>query len=239
MKEQVLHHERNLRALFDEAEHKYYIDGELYPGVTSLVGNFFDAFDKDAVAKKVGYIKGVNPESLKQDWDDSTTYGKMVHKAIEDLVNLGVESPDTTFITDTFLYTMEQYKIEPIVCELTVFDETIRRASNIDIIGIKDNEIVIVDTKTMKKPIERSAYKGKRCFYPIAHLEQSKFNKHALQVNIYRHWLKTRYGLPVSDVNYVFSFNENAEVVSQMIEIPPMDMEMELIYTYLKTITPQ
>jgi ATP-dependent exoDNAse (exonuclease V) beta subunit len=176
---------------------------------------------------------------LKKEWDDATTYGTKVHKAIENLVNFGVEEEDTYFITDTFMYTMEQHGIKPLVCEFTVYDETIKRASNIDIIGEKDGRLVIVDTKTMAKPIERNSYKGKRCFYPIAHLEQTKFNKHALQVNIYRHWLKTKYGCDVCDFNYVFSFNEASSSIVQMIEIPPMDEEINLIYEYLKTITPQ
>jgi hypothetical protein len=226
-KQDILSHPRNADITFDSPNHKYYYKGtEEFHGVTSWISKYTKPFDRVAVAKKLAKKEGVPVDIITKRWDGATDYGTEVHLAVEKLINDGeyIERPEVW----NFLLAMADYELTPILNEWVIYDERVKRASPIDIICTnKANELVVVDMKTMEKPIPVSAYKDQRMIHPLNNLPDSKYYKQALQVNIYAHWLEELYGMKVADTHYVLHLRDS---FMKMIPIIDLSHEVKLMY---------
>jgi ATP-dependent exoDNAse (exonuclease V) beta subunit len=223
MKNEIIQHPRNKAVVFNEAKHTYHVNGERFDGVTSWISSFCQPFDKQKVAKKMARIENKEVDEVLREWQDANSYGSYVHKTIEDYVNKGTYTPSAEL--DMFIATMKQYKLTPLYAEWVIYNEHIKRASPIDLVCIDDKgNVVIVDLKTMKKPISAKAYKNKKMVYPLQNLPDAKYYKQALQVGIYKYWVETLYNMSVSEVNYVLRLRDD---VCEM--IPMLDLTTEII----------
>ena len=77
-----------------EPGHKYILnedtDFEFY-SVTTVIGNYFEPFNKDDVARKLVTTSpkymGMDPSDLIANWDEARDYGTKVHNEIELFLN--------------------------------------------------------------------------------------------------------------------------------------------------------
>ena len=83
----------NLKDKFPELEfyedtHTYYVSGEKYPSVSSLISNFYEPFNTDGIAMGYARKHGFDVEEVKQAWKGkskrSTDAGTEIHKFGED-----------------------------------------------------------------------------------------------------------------------------------------------------------
>lgn len=225
--EKLLNHRRNKLISFNKENHTYTHKqyGKLQ-GITGFLGTFFSPFDKEKVSKKVAYLRGVSQEDILQEWEDARAYGDWVHEHIENYYNDGVYADEAAHIYNHFNQELDFYGIKPLICEYTIYSDRLRRASSVDFIGVKDNKLVVMDIKTMEKDITSEAHRNKKCSSPIKHLQDAKYQKHCLQVNMYKNWLEEEYGLPVHDDSYIIQYHDNREEKIEF--IPVMDMKKEI-----------
>lgn len=238
LKTQILEHPRNTAIDFDEINHIYTFKetGELFKGVTDLIEQFKKPFDSDAVAsKKTNTLE--EKKLLLAQWENNrkqaTQYGTNVHKAIEQYLMTGEID---------FEYENEQKKAKElldnlglkfIAAEFLIWSNEIKRASSIDILCEKDQKLVIVDSKTMKKEIEYMSFKSAKMKYPLHDVLDCKFYHQSLQVGIYKKILEKEYNMPVSNENYILHINQPSNIG---LTIPIFDLEDEIsnLFEYIK-----
>lgn len=242
----ILNHTRNKRIKFDESSHTYEFfpdlrksEGEEFFGVTSWIKQFEPHKDWKGIA----FGSSKNPRSewygmevddilnaWKEKGNESREVGNNIHKAIEDCINLGVYNEEYAPFIDAFWETMDANEIKPVVSELVLYDESIKRSSPLDIVGTKDGQVVIVDTKTFAKGMEWQGYNGECFEYPLNHLQTSKYNKTCLQTSVYKYWGETLYGWDMGQT-YVFLINEEGY---ELIPTLYLEDEVKQMYEYTK-----
>lgn len=223
-KKDIINNARNSDITYNEAKHTYtYVNGERFFGVTNWIASYCQPFDEERMSMIMARKENKTVKQVKQEWKESTGYGSYVHKTIEDYINLGsiTESPELK----RFINVMNKFKLTPVCNEWVIYNEDIKRASPVDLICLDEQgKIVIIDLKTMKKPISMTSYKDKKMIYPLNTLPDAKYFKQCLQIGIYKYWIEEKYKLPVADVNYVLRLRDD---VSEM--IPVMDVKKEVI----------
>lgn len=230
LKKEFLNHPNHEYIVFDEDEHSYtfFPDGDKrktttakqFSGVTSWMDKYSqkEEFDADKIAKKCNknpnskyYDWGV--QAIKDHWIQRRVDGDDIHKAIEECVNIGVYDDDFAPYIDAFWELMDAEGIEPIVSEITVWDKRVGRATNIDIIGIKDDKLIPIDTKTYQDGMKYSAYKDAKFNTPLHGLFDSKFDRVCLQTSIPRKWLTELYDMPVGEAYCVLLNDTQKELL--------------------------
>lgn len=225
-KQNILQHKRNKFIKFDKDAHSYtYNGGELFGGVTTWISNYKEPFNRMSVAKGFAYKHGRSVEAVLAEWDVDREYGNYIHDAVEDLINDGVWTESIEL--KKVMSLLEYHKLTPIFSEWVIYDEEIRRASAIDIVCVNENdELVVVDLKTMKKGIDFKS--KKKMFYPINSLEAHKHNVYSLQVSTYVHWLKKHYSeFKIAETHYILHVRYNTAEL-----IPALNLEKELLQLY-------
>lgn len=222
----ILKHPRNKHISFDKEKHTYSYKGEKFNGVTKWIGSYCKPFDREGMSKVMAYKEGKTQEEILQLWSDLNEYGNEVHDIIEDWINLGTDS-DREELTNTKI-ALEELELEPIKGEFVIYDEDIKRASPIDILAKNsDGKLVIVDTKTMFKPIRYFGYKNARMKPPLHHLPDSAYYKYCLQTNIYRKWLVEKYKADVADTSYILHIHQN---MCDVVPCLTLEKEVGLMY---------
>lgn len=141
-------HERDARVRFDEAPHKYYIDGssEGYTSVTTFIHQLFPHFNADVVISKM--LKGKNWETskwhgmtrqeIKAAWDANgkaaAASGTLMHANIEHYYNL---EPHETLSEEWKLFAnflQARPLLKPFRTEMIVYAEELKLAGSIDMI---------------------------------------------------------------------------------------------------------
>ena len=221
----VLEHPRNTKIEFDVKNHKYYYKKtvrskvEEFTGVTGWIGSYCEPFQRDKIATNYGKRYGMSKQEVLDLWQGDQDYGSRVHLSIENLVKFGII--DDSVELEYFMEALAQENLVPIDCEWVVYDEEIKKASPIDLICERDDKLVVVDIKTMKKPIRYTPYgnANKKMVYPLNGLPDSKFYKQNLQTNIYRYWLNKHYNVPVDLTSYIFRINDQGWEVLPCLEL--------------------
>lgn len=227
IKKRLLNHpfNKHIKYLEEPHEYWYYPSGDFrkkkesvqFDGITGWIGSFTDKFDADKQAR----LSNKNPnskwydmgeEEIKKAWkkkgNDTRDKGTAIHKAIETVVNTGEYDEDMSFYIDNFWEAMDKAGIEPFVSEFVIYDKDIKRATPIDVVGVKDNKLIPIDIKSFEKGMEFMPYGEKRFNYPLDELYASKYEKVCLQVSIAQKWLSEQYELPVGE-GYVLLLNDN------------------------------
>lgn len=242
MHNHIINHPRNLSIKFDKQLHKYwYADNPLefnveFKGVTSLIGEYKNPFERDRISKFVAQREGVSQQEILDQWeqtrDDAIDYGNLVHDSIEEFDNTGEINPACETEITNYSNQALMYGLTPVISEWVVYDEDIRRASAIDKLFYRedDKKYVIGDFKTPEKGIQYEGYKGQRMLYPLRGLHDSSYWHYSLQLSMYRRWLKDKYGVDVADDSYLIYIRDN---VCEFILAANLDEEINSLYEML------
>lgn len=201
-------HPRDQRITFDAKEHKYWVDGKEYKGVTTWLKNYVPKFDRDGISKFLSFKRGVSQQDILDEWDQSVVYGNLVHGAFDKLLLTGEIEKEAEDEIHGIMILSDLLELKPIRSEWVIFNEDITRASAIDGVFLnKKGEIVIVDLKTYKE-MTFEGYKDKTMFPPLDHVPDAKYWMTSLQIGVYDNWLRNYYNVPVSDTHYIFHINK-------------------------------
>ena len=245
----VNEHERDKYVQFDEPTHIYTVKGETegYISVTKFLHEFFPHFDADAVIRKMMSGKkwnaqnkwfGKTAEEIKKAWEDNgkeaSGAGTLMHLSIEQYLN-GAENliTDETKATPEWRYFMNFWNdhghdLVPYRTEWEVWAEEYRLTGSIDMIFYRksDDSYVIYDWKR-SKDIKVNNDFGGRALYPLDHLHDTNYWHYSLQLNVYRWFLETHYGLKISDMYLIVLHPDNKNY--RRLRLNRMDDEIDIM----------
>lgn len=223
-------HERDKFVQFDEPTHIYTVKGETkgYISVTKFLHEFFPHFDADKTIKKMmsspnwpqNKNYGKTAAQIKAEWEangkEASGAGTAMHLSIEQYLN-GAESliSAETKATPEWKYFMNFWNehghdLVPFRTEWEVWSEEYRLTGSIDMIYYRksDDSYVIYDWKRSKQ-IKTSNEFGGTGFPPLEHLPDTNYWHYTLQLNVYRWFLETYYGLKISDMYLIILHPDN------------------------------
>lgn len=242
MHDHITNHPRNLSIKFDKDKHKYwYADNPLefnkeFKGVTSLIGDYKNPFERDRISKFVAMREGVSQEEVLDQWDETRDnaieYGNLIHDSIEIMDETGEINEKCETELANYAKECRLYGLESVASEWVVYDEDIERASAVDKLFYRadDGKYVLADMKTPEKGIKYEAYKNQKMLYPLRNLPDSSYWHYSLQLTIYRRWLKDKYDIDVADDSYLIYIRDN---VCEFILTANLDKEVEALYKTL------
>jgi ATP-dependent exoDNAse (exonuclease V) beta subunit len=201
---------------FYKKSHTYKVGKTKLKSVTQALANVFPDFDAKTIAKQIAkgfkyrnWKNGVTaPEEIAKgtmkywlnNWKERAEHGTRVHKAMEEYINL----LDPAFVLDRYCSTEEDKKkagmgigwlnkLLPtmnkplLIPEYVVFNESLGYAGTIDLYILDDDGVCyLVDWKTNDNLIKP----GQPLPKPLAHLDDSKMCRYALQLSFYRYMLE-------------------------------------------------
>ena len=256
-------HERDSRITFEPVEHKYTIDADpatAYTSVTTWVHGHFSKFDSDNIIKRMMASRnwkqspyyGMTADAIKASWDTTrdaaAAAGTAMHYNIECYYN-GLPVPPDDAESPEFGYfiqfqTDHAAKLRPYRTEWTVFDEAVRISGSIDMVyenldpatGLPDGTLSIYDWKRCKE-IKKVPFGAKDYSHTptIAHIPDTNYWHYALQLNLYKYILETKYDKKITDL-YIIVLHPEAQNY-QRIKLPDLQSEVaELIMERIQKI---
>ena len=210
-------HPRDERIEFDEPTHKYTIDSanERWISCTGFIHDFFPHFDPVAAVKAIKRGKnyamskyyGKTDQEILDGWSNSgkeaSGLGTAMHLAIEQFMNGAhdlIEEPvkqtkEWQFFTN--FWNDCGPDLVPYRMEWEVFSLEHKLAGSIDAIFYRpsDGKYVIYDYE-----------KG---YCPLDHLPNCNYWHYSLQLNIYKWFLETFYGLEIADLYLIILHPDN------------------------------
>ena len=200
-------HRRDYYISFDEANHKYTVDGKILQSVTNIVENCFPKFDAQLHAKTTAAKMGMTEEEVIAMWEgkgkESRELGTAMHQKIESYYQGKDSREDDAF--RLFKVFADKVKLEPYRTEWAVYDTDYNIAGTIDFVDYQDGKYTIYDWKRSDKiiangmPVKVSKYQEKG-LYPLEHLENCAYYHYALQLSLYKFILEKNYDIKVSDL---------------------------------------
>lgn len=206
---------------FYPEKHKYVSDDNTdWLSVTSLISNFKQPFDADAIALKSSKNKkskwyGMTPEEIKEAWkaeaNRATTLGTWYHncreKDICELNNIerkGVTVPIFKPIEiEGIKHSPNQKLTDGVYPEHMVYLKSAGICGQSDLVEVINGEVHITDYKTNKE-IKLSGFTNwegqtQKMQPPVSHLDDCHLNHYALQLSMYmfiilKHNPKLRFG---------------------------------------------
>ena len=222
-------HPRDLCIEFDEPTHRYTVNGtsEKWISCTGFLHTFFPHFDADATIRKMMKSKnwpqskyyGMTAKAIKDQWSasgkEASEAGTAMHLGIEQFHN-GAEDLIEPVVKETTEWKYFQNfwqecgeDLEPYRTEWEVWSEEHRLAGSIDMIYRKksDGTFVIYDWKRSKDIKTENQFESG--YGPVEHLPSCNYWQYSLQLNIYKWFLETFYGLVVSDLYLIVIHPDN------------------------------
>ena len=192
-----------------ESTHKYILEGHEtieFTSVTTCISEFFEKFDKEAVAYKlvttIPKYKGRTAEDLISEWDATAKYGTAVHKEIENyIMHKKIPEIDRAIAGVDWLNKYLQKSDYELFSEVIVYSEELKIAGTVDLLLFDkiSKKYNILDWKT-SKAIKTDSYQMKTGNKPETNdLLDCKFNHYALQLSLYRYLLEKNYNLELDD----------------------------------------
>jgi len=219
-------HPRNNHIEFYEPTHVYTVNGSSKGIIscTKFLHEFFPHFDAKAVIAKMmaspkwpqNKYYGKTAKEIEKEWDANrdaaSGAGTAMHLAIEqflhghsELIEPGVlNTPEWNYFMNFWKDAKED--LVPYRSEWEVWSEQHKLAGSIDMVFYRksDNSYVIYDWKRSKEiKMENDFGTG---YGPVSHLPDSNYWHYTLQLNVYRWFLETFYGLKISDM-YIMIFH--------------------------------
>lgn len=200
----------------------------------------------DPVANEKYY--GKTAEEIEETWSkagqEAAAKGTEMHYKIECFYNQPQHTADTTDTTDTadspemqqFMKFHQDFAttLRPYRTEWTVFHEEARIAGSIDMVfesrrgGAEPPALLIYDWKRCRE-ITKVNRANKFATHPaIEHLPDTNYWHYALQLNIYKYILQTKYGKTVSDL-YLVVLHPEAQNY-QRIKLPDLQTEAHELF---------
>jgi len=227
-------HPRDDCIKFDEPTHVYTVNGSSKGIIscTKFLHDFFPHFDAKAIIAKMmsspkwpqSKYYGKTADQIQKEWNDNgaaaSGAGTAMHLSIEqflhghpELIEPGVlQTPEWRYFMNFWNEAKED--LVPYRSEWEVWSEEHKLAGSIDMIFYRksDDSYVIYDWKRSKEiKMENDFGTG---FGPVSHLPDSNYWHYTLQLNVYRWFLETFYGLKISDM-YIMIFHPDNENYQQ------------------------
>ena len=185
---------------FDKENHKYLIDGKELLSVTQLIGKFFPKFKRDEISKIYAKKHGLTQEHVLAMWEDkrvrTKTIGDNCHLFASNFIDYlyGVENKKIIkpynirygIVVDKIIELKEAGVLYP---EHKIFSLKFNIAGTVDIVSINNHIVYLYDWKFVETIDINNPWEN--CNAPINYLSASKFNKFALQLNLYQFILET------------------------------------------------
>ena len=201
--------QQNGEIKLEESTHKYILEGHEdieFTSVTTCISEFFDKFDKEAVAYKlvttIPKYKGISAEDLIKEWEATANYGTAVHKEIEDYIkHKKAPEIDRAIAGVNWLNKYLQKSDYEIFSEVIIYCKKLKIAGTIDLLVFDkgSQKYSILDWKT-SKVIKTDSYKMKTGNKSeTKDLLDCKFNHYSLQLSLYRYLLEKNYNLQLDD----------------------------------------
>jgi hypothetical protein len=221
-------HPRDAGIQFDEPTHVYTVNGSSKGIVscTKFLHEFFPHFDAAAVIRKMMASPkwpqnkhfGKTAAQIKKEWDDNgaaaSGAGTAMHLAIEQYLHGHPELIEPAVLTTPeWSYFMNFWRdaksdLVPYRSEWEVWSEEHKLAGSIDMVFYRksDDSYVIYDWKRSKEIKKDNTFPNGKGLGPVAHLPDANYWHYTLQLNVYRWFLETFYGLKISDM-YIMIFH--------------------------------
>jgi hypothetical protein len=228
---------------FEDESHKYHHPKDLtgnaeYISVTTIISNFFP-FDMDRFIQ----VKAKREERTEEDVldefikirDEASEKGTFMHEQIEYFLkgeDYDANSKEFTMFKKFYEEIVVAKGYEFVEAEKKILLDEYNVAGTVDALFKKPNkeEYLIVDWKRSKKLIV-DKYPKKYGFgsatSELSHLDNSSYYKYALQQNIYKHILETKYDMPVSSMNLIVLHEKYDEY--HRVKLVNMDKEVAII----------
>lgn len=237
-------HPRDTRIHFDEGPHIYTIEGDdaKYTSVTTWNHSHFEHFNAEAVIEKIVNGKnwkdpkykyyGMSREEIMKLWDDkrdrASLAGTMMHQDIEYFYN-GADVSNNSIEFQYFHRFLADFpELKPFRTEWNVFHEELKLSGSIDMIFENpDGTLQIYDWKRVEEirnEPDFGKYAKTKC---IQHLPDTNFWHYALQLNVYKMILETKYDKKITDMYLVCLHPDNQYKSYQRIQIPVLEKEMK------------
>ncbi len=231
---------------------------EVYTSGTGFVGKFHEKFEPVKIATNLimfnpKYVKRFEDTDLAtavriltNEWKDSATKGTFVHGLLE-RYSLGLPILDETK-TDAYNRRVQQlsnawdsialfdkhigYEFLP---EMLLYNDEYKIAGQSDLVFMNHEKktFVIKDYKTNKK-IDRTAYKKKRMYHPIAHIEDCNYYHYALQLSLYAYMLEQEFGYKCEGLELIWvNITNPHEVNIEEIQVPYLEKEILIMLQHL------
>lgn len=249
-------HPRDAKILIDEPTHVYTVNGSSKGIVscTKFLHEFFPHFDADAVIKKMmsspkwpqNKYYGKTAAQIKKEWNDNGAVasgaGTAMHLAIEQFLHGHPELIEPGVLkTPEWRYFMNFWReadgdLVPYRSEWEVWSEEHKLAGSIDMVFYRksDDSYVIYDWKRSKEIKTENNFGGKG-FGPVAHLDDCNYWHYTLQLNVYRWFLETFYGLKISDMYIMIFHPDNNDY--ERFQLERLDKEVdEMIAARLRAV---
>lgn len=249
-------HSRDKRITFYEENHIYNVDGrEDFVSCTTFIHQFFEEFDADAVIRRMmsntskwstSKYYGMTSDEIKEQWSSkgelASHNGTLMHACIEYFFNDCIDKfpydIPSEYIRDfpRFLEKVVHPKgYIPFRTEWCVFDEDHELAGSIDMtfqVNANDsNTLVIYDWKRSCKLNEKTN-RFRNMLKPLNHLPDTNYWHYAMQLNIYRHILETKYGKTIVGM-YLVGIHPDLDGFQQE-KVPLLQTETQEIFALRK-----
>jgi len=224
-------HPRDKSIVFDEPTHVYTVNGTSkgWISCTKFIHNYFPHFDADAVIKKMmsspkwsqNKYFGKTAAQIKGEWDSSgkeaSERGTAMHLAIEQFLHGHPEMIEAPVLTTpewkyfTSFWNDVSGDLVPYRSEWEVWSEEFKLAGSIDMVFHRksDDTYVIYDWKRSKEI--KTSNDWETGYGPVSHLPNCNYWHYTLQLNTYRWFLETYYGLKISDMCIVIFHPDNTK----------------------------
>ena len=172
---------------FDEATHRYFLNGIKIISVTKLVSKYKPVFDEDgAILERCAFLAKTSKEEMKARWDkkknDACDFGKKIHLEIEDYIKF--KKPVSGQVAECVKKIDEAETVYP---EVKLCSPRFAVAGTSDLVRVfKGGEFDIIDWKTNSKfstPMN-NPYR-KNMLEPISDLGDSAWETYSLQLWCY------------------------------------------------------
>jgi hypothetical protein len=222
-------HPRDANIRFYEPTHTYYINGssDKIISCTGFIHSFFPHFNAKATIEKMmkspkwpqSKYYGMTAQEIEDTWSSSgkeaSSLGTAMHLSIEQFLNGAYDIIDPTVkVSKEWEYFTNFWRecgddLEPYRMEWEVWCEKHMLCGSID--GVfrrkSDGKIVIYDWKRSKEI--KTSNDFETGYPPLEHLPHTNYWMYTLQLNIYKWFLETHYGLEVGDLYLVILHPNN------------------------------
>jgi hypothetical protein len=199
------------KIIFDEANHKYYVDGIELISTTTSLKIFSEEFDTERMAELSAqkYNKN-NPNKpkktaawFKKEWrkkqKDASTKGTRVHFYAEQYPNLVEPICDQERGVEEWFKTLDK-KYVVLFCEFRMYNLDIKKAGTADLIllNTETGKLIIGDWKTNDTNIFQ-VYAKKKMKAPFEKLFDNSYNKYCLQLSLYQLMIESNTPYEIED----------------------------------------
>jgi hypothetical protein len=245
--EKLNQHQTDKKVSFDEAKHQYFYEGELMAlSVTSLIAQYFEKFESEAVAERmiagkrwprVGYIhedgRPYSKSEVLQQWDyvgeTASNQGTWMHYNIERYLNGEPPAdnlPELQQFMEFYQDVVVALKYTPYRTEWRIVAPDLSLAGSVDLVVQKgDGTFAIIDWKRSKNlPDNMKSVYGKKAMGPLRNLPDCDGSKYFLQQNIYKYILEKYYGIKITSLLLVSMHPEFDKYF--LVDVPCMEKEV-------------